>query len=199
MNSRINHLAIALLIELACQTAPVLADDWISWPSTYTHDVYGNRIDQYALPRQPIQEIPADYQRSGYRSYRSTLQVGQFADNFHVVDQWGAPVIPYERWRFPYGPYNTPYSQWGPQMPSVYFNGSAPLPGQYPVMPLQAPQYGSPWLPQYPPQSSNWQPGQYPPSPFGASSSPLNGSLPWYPPYLHQPWFDGSYPTFPPN
>src|SRR5205823_10033375 len=55
-----------------------------------------------------------DYLKSGYRQYRSTIDLGNSSDNMHIVEQWGAQVVPYEQWRFPYRPYSAPYQAWGP-------------------------------------------------------------------------------------
>ncbi len=116
-------------------TSPALAvlDDWMTWASTYTHDSQGVRVDQYAMPVQPLGPDRDSYQRSGYRHFRSTLQAGQSADNYHVVEQFGAPVIPYEQWRFPFRPYGVPYDAWGPQTPlsMTSINAGGFFPGAY--------------------------------------------------------------------
>ena len=57
--------------------------------------------------------MPRDL-KSGYRQYRSTIDLGNSSDNMHVVEQWGAQVVPYEVWRFNYRPYSAPYPAWGP-------------------------------------------------------------------------------------
>ena len=93
--------------------------DWTTLPSTFTHDVSGNRVDQYAEGIQPTTNEASDRQRSGYRHTRSTLQAGSSVDNFHIVDRWGGPVQPYGEWRYPYRPYSVPYGAWGPQNPQV--------------------------------------------------------------------------------
>lgn len=116
-------------------TSPAFAvlDDWMTWASTYTHDAQGTRVDQYAMPVQPLGPDRDSYQRSGYRHFRSTLQAGQSADNYHVVEQFGAPVIPYEQWRFPFRPYGVPYDAWGPQTPlsMTSINAAGFFPGAY--------------------------------------------------------------------
>ncbi len=99
------------------------ADDWMTWPSTYTHDMIGNRVDQHTLAIQPVGPTRDAVVRSGYRHFRSTLQVGNSADNYHVTEQWGAPVVPYEHWRFPFRPYGVPYDAWGPPTPLNWFQG----------------------------------------------------------------------------
>ncbi len=93
--------------------------DWTTLPSTYTHDVMGNRVKQHAQGIQPVSNESPDFQRSGFRHTRSTLQAGNSSDNFHVVERWGAPVQPYGEWRYPYRPYAVPYGAWGPQAPLV--------------------------------------------------------------------------------
>lgn len=107
-------LIFALLL-LSC-TGPASAGDWITAPSTYTHDsMSGERVKQYS-PIGPFYTYPqASFTRSGYRNTRSSLQVGTSADHYHTTEQWGKPVQPYGEWRFPYRPYSVPYDAWGPQ------------------------------------------------------------------------------------
>lgn len=107
-------LAIATLLSTLCG-ATASAADWNTAPSYYTHDkVSGQRVAQYS-PIGPFYYYQrADFTRSGYRNYRSTIQAGGSADNLHVVEEWGNPVIPYEQWRFPFRPYGSPYQAWGP-------------------------------------------------------------------------------------
>ncbi|MDX1925470.1 MAG: hypothetical protein SFV81_03065 [Pirellulaceae bacterium] len=189
------------------------ADDWMTWPSTYTHEpVRGQRVDQYAQPVQPIARRDPTFQRSGYRNYRSTLQGATSADNMHIVEQWGAPVVPYEQWRFPFRPYGTPYDAWGPQAPYGMFNaninsnigrpwnaaphGYQAPPGSTPFMgqpPMGQPPMGQPnWYPGYP----RWNSNQGYPTPTYVPN-PSNG-FPLSPQYQNQPWFDGTYPAEPP-
>lgn len=93
------------------------AADWLAEPSYYTHDPQsGQRVQQYEeVGPFYIVERP-DYLKSGYRDYRSSLQVGGSADHLHVVEEWGRPVRPYDEWRFPFRPYSVPYDLWGPPM-----------------------------------------------------------------------------------
>ena len=199
------------------------ADDWMTWPSTYTHEpVRGRRVDQYAQPVQPIAHRDPTFQRSGYRNYRSTLQGANSADNMHIVEQWGAPVVPYEQWRFPFRPYGTPYNAWGPQAPYGVFNGNINTnigqSGNHPPHGYQAPPGSSPHTGQS--QAGNMgqppvgypgypQPGYtYPGYPYPGNSNqgypvPSNGpnptnGFPLSPQYQNQPWYDGTYPTAPP-
>jgi len=200
----------------------------MTWPSSYTHQPsYGQRVDQYAPPVQPVVQRDPSFQRSGYRHYRSTLQGGNSADNIHIVEQWGAPVVPYEQWRFPFRPYGSPYDAWGPQAPYGIINGNfngntggnpggnfggntgypRPFPGQaaQPMPPhgYQPPAGANPH-PAYPhPAYPN---GNLPydgysnqgyPNPGYSPQSPSNG-FPLSPPYQNQPWYDGNYPVAPP-
>ena len=114
-------LSVLILAALATGSR---ADDWMTWASSYTHSPQtGERVDQYAQTEQPISPYRQDFTRSGYRHFRSTLQAGQSADNIHIVEQWGQPIVPYEQWRFPFRPYAVPYDAWGPQAPYGIMNG----------------------------------------------------------------------------
>lgn len=110
-------------------------EEWMTWPSTYTHSDSGERVDQYAEHAPSLATVRTDFQRSGMRHYRSTLQAGLSSDNLHIVEQWGRQVVPYEQWRFPYRPYGVPYNQWGPQAPygiiNGQFGGGYPYPAPY--------------------------------------------------------------------
>jgi hypothetical protein len=105
-------LTVLLLFGVASQT--VLAGDWLTLPSRYTHNSRtGYRVNQYQ-PIAPVYHTP-NPNRSVYRSVRSSLQVGDSADYYHFVDQYGETVRPYGEWRFPYRPFSSPYPMWGPQ------------------------------------------------------------------------------------
>lgn len=199
-------------------------DDWMTWTSTYTHSpVQGGRVDQYAQAVEPLAQRDPTFQRSGYRHYRSTLQGGNSADNMHIVEQWGAPVVPYEQWRFPFRPYGTPYDAWGPQAPYGIINsnstfnqnagpsgfrpphgyqpptGSSPYSGQPPVGPIPGYGQGPSGYPGYPnhgyPAPANSNQGY----PNAADNVPdRSNGFPLSPPYQNQPWFDGTYPVAPP-
>lgn len=100
---------------MAFWAVPTLATDWLTLPSTYTHDpVSGQRVAQFAPSAAPSAPIEPTFRSSAYRQARSTLSYGQSADNYHRVETWGDPVRPYGEWRFPYRPYSTPYPNWGP-------------------------------------------------------------------------------------
>lgn len=110
------HCRIVFSILGACSlVSSASAADWLTAPSYYTHDLAnGQRVAQYA-PIGPFYYFQRpDYLKSGYRQYRSTIDLGNSSDNMHVVEQWGAQVVPYEQWRFPYRPYSAPYQAWGP-------------------------------------------------------------------------------------
>lgn len=108
-------LVSLVFLFCACSAATSLAADWITAPSYYTHDPRtGERVSQYT-PIGPVYrwERP-DYQQSGYRHTRSSLQIGRSIDHLHIVEEWGRPVRPYGEWRYPYRPYSVPYAAWGP-------------------------------------------------------------------------------------
>lgn len=162
--------------------------DWTAMVGRYTHDAQGNRVDQYAKGIEPeVMERP-DFERSGYHHYRSTLQVGNSADNMHVVESWGRPVRPYEEWRFPFRPYSVPYDAWGQQPPPVgiYPMGGGYLPNPYSVLPP-----GSPFTPSGPGSSG---PGPSGPIPSGPGGMPPVGSgLPMPVPGYGYPYGPGGY------
>src|SRR4051794_1581483 len=108
-----SHLLAA--ISAATFVSNGIAAEWLTAPSYYTHDPSnGQRVAQHT-PIGPFYYFGRpDYVKSGYRQYRSTIDLGNSSDNMHVVEQWGAQVIPYEQWRFPTRPYSVPYQQWGP-------------------------------------------------------------------------------------
>jgi hypothetical protein len=103
------------------------ATDWLTLPSTYSHDASGARVSQYAPIEAPTAPGVRNFRSSGYTHTRSSLNYGQSADNYHRVEQWGDPVRPYGEWRFPYRPFSTPYPNWGP--PFAGFNLGFGLPG----------------------------------------------------------------------
>lgn len=108
---------ILFLLAIASTFWPEAASaaDWITAPSYYTHErMTGQRVAQYSQIGPYYYYQRADFTRSGYRNFRSTIQAGGSADNLHIVEEWGKPVIPYEQWRFPYRPYGSPYPAWGP-------------------------------------------------------------------------------------
>ena len=103
-----------LLVAVFCLASPAHAMDWLTMPSTYSHNpVSGTRVAQYAPVNAPTAPIASNFRTSGYTHTRSSLAFGQSADNYHRVEQWGDPVRPYGEWRFPYRPFSTPYPNWG--------------------------------------------------------------------------------------
>jgi hypothetical protein len=103
-------LAILALSSIATAT------DWLTLPSTYSHDATGARVSQYAPIEAPQTPIPANFRTSGFTHTRSSLNFGPSSDNYHRVEKWGDPVRPYGEWNFPYRPYSTPYPNWGPPL-----------------------------------------------------------------------------------
>ncbi len=146
----------ALLLAMAspsllaqCPTCPSPPKvDWTTMASKYTHDVQGQRVHQYAVGVEPLSNERPDFERSGYRHYRSTLQAGNSADNVHIVESWGRPVRPYEEWRFPFRPYSVPYDLWGPQPPNfgvLPFGGYPPVPTPFGFGAGGGPGFGAPY------------------------------------------------------
>jgi hypothetical protein len=198
-----NAYKIAALFVILATHSVAAGDNWMAWPSSYTHDNFGQRVDQHAQPVAPLAQRRADFQRSGYRHYRSTLQAGNSMDNMHIVEQWGAPIEPYEAWRFPFRPYGSPYPAWGPPTPYGIFNGNfgggfhpqagfgvGPGQGQAPIPPNNMNPGGGYPGGAYP---GNGYPGWQNPG----WQNPGNG-FPLSPPYQNQPWYDGTYPAAPP-
>ena len=106
------RLFIIAVVILSASSAQAI--DWIAAPSRFTHDPRsGQRVWQFASPPTVYHDPPLS--RSVYRQSRSSLQVGDSADHYHVVDRYGEEVRPYGEWRFPYRPFSVPYSEWGPQ------------------------------------------------------------------------------------
>ena len=104
--------AIATLFVASPET--IQATDWISDPSFYTHSpTTGHRVSQFT-PIGPFYIFPRpDYIESGFAHERSSLRVGDSADNYVRISRWGEPVRPYGEWQFPYRPYSVPYDLWG--------------------------------------------------------------------------------------
>lgn len=112
MTARRFVVAARWLVLLLTPSLP--AEDWITAPSYYTHGANGQRVQQHT-PIGPFYTYLRDTaQRSGYHHTRSSVQFGGSVDHYHLVEEWGLPVRPYDEWRFPYRPYSVPYSAWGP-------------------------------------------------------------------------------------
>jgi hypothetical protein len=166
-------VAAALACALVAAPQAVFAADWLTAPSYYTHDrVTGERVAQYS-PIGPFYYYSRpDYLKSGYRHLRSTIQAGASADNLHIVEEWGAPVIPYEQWRFPYRPYGSPYQDWGPPYGGLGGFGA----------------FGAgPWG------------GFGFPGPWGGGFGGGHGHGKFQPFNFAQPWMDGYYPEYDQN
>ena len=162
------RLAIATLIVLiVCLASPAHAVDWLTAPSYYTHDrVTGQRTNQYAAIGPFYYYGRPDYLKSGYRHYRSTIQAGGSADNLHIVEEWGRPVVPYEQWRFPYRPFGSPYQDWGPPYAGLGGYGAFAPYGGFGGFPF----------------------------PYGGGSGHGHHDRP--PVNYAQPWLDGYYPEY---
>ncbi|TWU40483.1 hypothetical protein [Novipirellula artificiosorum] len=185
-----------------------LGADWLTLPSTYTHDpVTLVRTTQYEPITAPTTAVVADFQTSGYTHMRSSLNYGQSADNYHRVESWGPPVRPYGEWRFPYRPYSAPYAAWGAPLagmnlgPNFYGRGlgnsALPVPEQ-----VRPPMGRVPAGPQRPARAGEG--GDWPSDRRGGNQSPYDaGSLNPYPfgpgtPYPSAPYYDGYYPNYRP-
>jgi hypothetical protein len=215
MNS---SLLFRCIVVLTATINSATAGDWMTWRSTYTHDpMSGQRVDQHTPGVEPLAPDRGNLVRSGYRHYRSTIQAGQSADNLHIVNEWGRPVMPYEHWRFPYRPYGAPYPAWGPQTPNVLGNfgygpgnGGAPYAGNgsasghhpagaasgaYGSGAYGSGGYGSGYYGGATPGAGGYPAGQggYP----GGYQGGYSG-FPLVPPYQPAPWNDGMYPSAPP-
>lgn len=184
----------ASLLIFLLMGSNAVASDWLTAPSFYTHDPYtGMRTNQYNSPPPAVVAQGGNYQASGYRHFRSTLQYGPSADNYHRVEQWGPPVRPYEEWRFPYRPYSVPYDQWGAPLAGLNIGNAVPWyqgpgipPQNYPVGPNPNnppnsgmgpfPGVGQPWQPNVPYPSG---PGQaYPAPPYADGYYPNYDAIP---------------------
>jgi hypothetical protein len=186
------------------------ANDWLTLPSTYSHDARGARVTQYAPIEAPTTAAVSNFQTSGYTHTRSSLNYGQSADNYHRVEEWGAPVRPYGEWRFPFRPFSTPYPNWGP--PFAGLNLGFPFPGPYGQFDggNGRGQGGFPPNVNRPgrPGEGNWQGGGNGPggnwpggrNRFGGTNTQASPFNP-YPagpgsPYPVAPYYDGYYPNY---
>ena len=105
---------VTALVVVAGSAEAVRAGDWLTSPARYTHSSRsGYRVNQYQ-PIAPVYHTP-NANQIVYRSMRSALQVGNSADYYYFVDQYGDAIRPYGEWRYPYRPFSTPYPNWRPQ------------------------------------------------------------------------------------
>lgn len=192
--SKLFALMPALLL-LSC-TGLASAGDWITAPSTYTHDPNsGERVAQYS-PIGPFYTYPqASFTRGGYRNTRSSLQVGTSADHYHTTEQWGAPVQPYGEWQFPFRPYSVPYGAWGPQPFGGFPFGGFP---QGVGLGYGGGGYGGGGYPGTGFPGGGFPRGGIPPTGPGAfQQSPIPAPNPFQPGYTgQQQLLDGRYPPF---
>lgn len=110
-------LVCCLIVSLSSTNYAV---DWLTLPSSYSHDATGARVTQFAPIDAPQAPVAANFRSSGYTHTRSSMNYGGSSDNYHRVQRWGDQVRPYGEWRFPYRPHSTPYPNWGP--PFAGFN-----------------------------------------------------------------------------
>lgn len=170
MQTRLFSIFAAAALAAICLSAGSAdAADWITAPSTYTHDPNtAERVTQYS-PIGPFYYYPRpDYMKSGYRHLRSTIDLGNSSDNLHIVEEWGRPVRPYDEWRFPYRPFSVPYDAWGPP-----FGG---LGGGNGMFPYSGGGFGGGGF-------GPWWPG----GGGGGFQPPTN---------FAQPWLDGHWPRY---
>lgn len=176
---------LGIIFSCALATSSPAAD-WLTLPSTYTHDAHGHRTDQHTPPVAGFAPQVSNFRSSGYTHVRSSIQVGQSADHYHRVQEWGDPVRPYGEWRFPFRPFATPYPNWGPP-----FAGLGPIGGVFPG-------FGLPLPPGVVPPGTVPPGGGIPGGPFGFPANPGN-PYPAVPQggYGVPPHYDGSYPDYP--
>ena len=213
MRSPTHFIRLTLVAGLLTLNVPSWAGDWLTLPSTYSHDAEGHRVSQYQPIQPPTAVTVPNFRTSGFTHTRSTLNYGQSADNYHRVEKWGDPIRPYGEWRFPYRPFSTPYPNWG--APYAGFNlgnfgfgygGGYGNPGHRPGRPTPPapgpPGGGNPGSPSGPP--SRFDPinpdGIFREGPFLPRPSDPNLFRP-YPsgpgtPYPVAPYYDGYHPTY---
>jgi hypothetical protein len=194
MESMRSLFAIAIA-SLAVVISPASAADWVTAPSYYTHDwSSGERVAQYSPVGPFYYHHRADYVKSGYQHYRSTIDLGNSSDNLHIVEEWGRPVRPYEEWRFPFRPYSVPYDAWGPPFGGLG-NGVGVLPfGGFPAAGNGAGPY--PYSGQGPYPYSGAEPAGAPPYGPIAPGGGFHGPSQQPPANFAQPWLDGHYPRY---
>jgi hypothetical protein len=187
---RPQHLLLAAAIAGCFPASASRAADWITAPSNYTHDwTTGERVAQYSPIGPYFYFYRPDYLKSGYRQYRSTIDLGNSSDNMHIVEQWGAQIVPYEQWRFPYRPYSAPYPAWGPP-----YGGLGGGTGGYPYSGGNGSNIIGGF---FPPYGGFGGPGVFAP---GVGGGGVGGGFPgmFPPPAVNfaQPWLDGHYPSY---
>jgi len=211
------------LFVLTLMTSSAVAGDWIISRSFYTHDPQtGHRTHQFARPPETIVPVDPSLRSSGFSHFRSSINFGQSADNYHRVTQWGDPVRPYGEWRFPFRPYSVPYQWWGEPYGGLQLGGVNAAAGPW-VSPPWGGWPGGGNVPPNPPGNpgpggpggmgpgnaipgppGNWQPGPGAPwqwgFPWPGGPNPGSSQVP-YPsgpnqPYPVPPYADGYYPDY---
>ena len=127
--------AILSILFLSVATSNTIASDWLTMPSTYSHDaITGQRVSQYKQIEIPTTSTVPSFRTSGYTHARSRIAFGGSIDNYHQVETWGPPVRPYGEWQRPFRPFSVPYSMWGPPFAGLNL-GFRGLPHPYPNPP----------------------------------------------------------------
>ncbi len=101
------------------------------------HLTVSGSISFITVSPDPILEIPANA-KSGYRHTRSTLQAGFSSDNYHSVEQWGAPIRPMENGDIPIV-HSRCLTESGAAAPQVVGGGLGIFPGGFPLGPQPVP------------------------------------------------------------
>lgn len=132
-----SSVALLVLSLVAINVSLASAADWVTAPSYYSHDPQtGERTTQYAQNPTVYHAERPDYQQSGFRYTRSSLQMGRSIDHLALTEEWGNPVRPYGEWRYPYRPYSVPYPAWGAPYAGLninygpYYGGGVPYGAQ---------------------------------------------------------------------
>ncbi|MFK8115001.1 MAG: hypothetical protein AB8B91_22555 [Rubripirellula sp.] len=171
--------AFPLLAVAFCSAS--FAADWLTLPSTYTHDAAsGVRMSQHTPITGPAAPTVSNFRTSGYTHTRSSLNYGASADNYHRVERWGDPIRPYGEWRFPYRPYSTPYPNWGAPLAGLNAGGFGFGGGYRPGLPRGG-YIGRPLIPGSPAGGAN------PLQPYPAGPGT---------PYPVAPYYDGYHPNY---
>ena len=117
---------------LSITTSVTTASDWLTLPSTYSHDVVtGQRVSQFAPIDLPTATTVQNFRTSGYTHTRSQLNFGGSNDNYHRVETWGDPVRPYGEWQRPFRPGSVPYDLWGPPFGGLHWGRGGFGPGGF--------------------------------------------------------------------
>lgn len=131
--STMKRSVFLLVLSLAAtSTSLASAADWLTAPSYYSHDPQtGERVTQYAQNAAVYRIERPDFQQSGFRYTRSSLQMGRSIDHLAITEEWGNPVRPYGEWRYPFRPYSVPYPYWGAPYAGLNINYGGFFPGPW--------------------------------------------------------------------